>query len=116
METTRRPPRRPRQPLARPPAASLPPAEDRRPEVAPERWQGAAVAEAEAEVTCVVYFLKLVFLFHFQITIKFNMHFQTQFVQFSQSCPTPCDPMDCSTPGLPVHCLLEFTQTCPSSQ
>ena len=35
----RRPPRRPRQPLARPPAASLPPAEDRRPEVAPERWQ-----------------------------------------------------------------------------
>ena len=20
-----------------------------------------------------------------------------------QSCPTPCDPMDCSTPGLPVH-------------
>ena len=25
-------------------------------------------------------------------------------VQFSsQSCPTPCDPMDCSTPGFPVH-------------
>ena len=25
---------------------------------------------------------------------------------------TPCDPMDCSTPGLPVHYrLLEFTQT-----
>ena len=21
----------------------------------------------------------------------------------AQSCPTPCDPMDCSTPGLPVH-------------
>ena len=30
----------------------------------------------------------------------------------SQSCPTPCDPMDCSTPGLPVHHqLLELTQT-----
>ena len=30
----------------------------------------------------------------------------------AQSCPTPCDPMDCSTPGLPVHHqLLEFTQT-----
>ena len=29
-----------------------------------------------------------------------------------QSCPTLCDPMDCSTPGLPVHHqLLEFTQT-----
>ena len=36
-------------------------------------------------------------------------------VQFSsapQSCPTLCDPMNCSTPGLPVHHqLLEFTQT-----
>ena len=30
----------------------------------------------------------------------------------AQSCPTLCDPMDCSTPGLPVpHQLLEFTQT-----
>ena len=30
----------------------------------------------------------------------------------TQSCPTLCDPMDCSTPGLPVHCQLpEFTQT-----
>ena len=34
------------------------------------------------------------------------------FSSFSQSCPTLCDPMDCSTPGLPVHHqLLEFTQT-----
>ena len=33
-------------------------------------------------------------------------------VQFSQSCLTLCDPMDCSTPGLPVHGQLpEFTQT-----
>ena len=29
-----------------------------------------------------------------------------------QSCLTVCDPMNCSTPGLPVHHqLLEFTQT-----
>ena len=29
-----------------------------------------------------------------------------------QSCPTVCDPMDCSTSGLPVHHQLpEFTQT-----
>ena len=28
----------------------------------------------------------------------------------AQSCPTLCNPMDCSTPGLPVHHqLLEFT-------
>ena len=30
----------------------------------------------------------------------------------AQSCPTLCDPMDCSTPGLPVHHQLpELTQT-----
>ena len=30
----------------------------------------------------------------------------------TQSCPTLCDPMNCSTPGLPVHHQLpEFTQT-----
>ena len=35
-----------------------------------------------------------------------------QFNSFAQSCPTLCDPMNCSTPGLPVHHqLLEFTQT-----
>ena len=29
----------------------------------------------------------------------------------TQSCPTLCDPMNCSTPGLPVHHQLpEFTQ------
>jgi len=35
-----------------------------------------------------------------------------QFSLFAQSCLNLCDPTDCSTPGLPVHCqLLEFTQT-----
>ena len=30
----------------------------------------------------------------------------------TQSCPTLCDPMECSMPGLPVHHqLLELTQT-----
>ena len=29
----------------------------------------------------------------------------------TQSCPTPCDPVDCSTPGFPVlHHLLEFAR------
>ena len=41
---------------------------------------------------------------------KFKKSFQ--FSSVTQSCPTPCDPMDCSTPGFPVHHqLLEFTQT-----
>ena len=35
-----------------------------------------------------------------------------QFSPVTQSCLTLCDPMNCSTPGLPVHHQLpEFTQT-----
>ena len=35
-----------------------------------------------------------------------------QFSSIAQSCPTVCDPMNHSTPGLPVHHKLpEFTQT-----
>ena len=35
-----------------------------------------------------------------------------QFSSVAQSFPTLCNPMDCSTPGLPVHHhLLEFAQT-----
>ena len=34
------------------------------------------------------------------------------FSSVAQSCPTLCNPMDCSTPGFPVHHqLLELTQT-----
>ena len=34
------------------------------------------------------------------------------FSSVTQLCPTPCNPMDCSTPGLPVHHqLLELAQT-----
>ena len=38
-----------------------------------------------------------------------------QFSSVTQSCPTICDPMDCSTPGFPIHHqLLELTQTIES--
>ena len=38
--------------------------------------------------------------------------YKDQFSSVAQSCQTLCDPMDQSTPGLPVdHQLLEFTQT-----
>ena len=44
-----------------------------------------------------------------------NKSLPTLLVQFSsvvQLCPTLCDSMNCSTPGLPVHYQLpEFTQT-----
>ena len=37
---------------------------------------------------------------------------QSQFSSVVQSCPTLCDPVDCSTPGFPVHHqLLELAQT-----
>ena len=40
------------------------------------------------------------------------MEFSVQFGSVAQSCPTLCDPMNHSTPGLPVHHQLpEFTQT-----
>ena len=36
----------------------------------------------------------------------------SEFSAVAQSCLILCDPMDCSTPGLPVrHQLLEFTRT-----
>ena len=36
----------------------------------------------------------------------------TKLSSVTQSCPTLCNPMNCSTPGLPVHHELpEFTQT-----
>ena len=38
--------------------------------------------------------------------------YSVQFSSVAQSCPTLCDPMNCNTPGLPVHHQLpEFTQT-----
>ena len=35
-----------------------------------------------------------------------------QFISVTQSCLTLCDPMNCSTPGVPVHYqILKFTKT-----
>ena len=40
------------------------------------------------------------------------VHVMVHFSSVAQSCPTLCDPMIHSTPGLPVHQQLpEFTQT-----
>ena len=55
------------------------------------------------------------FKFHPYYSIYQHFILFSESVQFSsiaQSCPTVCDPMNCSTPGLPVHHQLpEFTQT-----
>ena len=42
----------------------------------------------------------------------YQSKYSVQFSSVAQSCPTLCNPMDCSKLGLPVHHqLLEFTQT-----
>ena len=42
-----------------------------------------------------------------------NFTILLHFSSVAQLCPTLCDPMNLSTPGLPVHHQLpEFTQTC----
>ena len=61
------------------------------------------------------------FFFFFKVDTKFKIFFfrvlsllnpSVQFSSVAQLCPTLCDPMNRSTPGLPIHHQLpEFTQT-----
>ena len=56
---------------------------------------------------CVIFdfFHQYLIVFHIQVFCPF------QFSSVAQLCPTLCYPMDCSTPGLPVHCQApEFSQ------
>ena len=49
---------------------------------------------------------------YFSPCLVLRFSFQDQFSSVTQSCPILCDPMNRSTPGLPVHHQLpEFTQT-----
>ena len=49
---------------------------------------------------------------HYAVHMNIISYKSVQFSSVAQSCPTLCDPMNCSTPGLPVHHQLpEFTQT-----
>ena len=44
--------------------------------------------------------------------------YSIQFSSVAQSCPTLCDPMDCSTPGFPVHHQFPewvYSNSCPLS-
>ena len=48
----------------------------------------------------------------FLLPTPHDIYSSVQFSSVAQSCTTLCDPMNCSTPGLPVHHQLpEFTQT-----
>ena len=55
---------------------------------------------------------------HLFIYVYIYLGFTVQFSSVAQLCPTPCNPMDCSTPGLPVHHRLPgvYSNSCPWSQ
>ena len=54
----------------------------------------------------------MVSVFFFFFKFYWKERISVQFSSVTQSCLTFFNPMDCSTPGLPVHCQLpEFTQT-----
>ena len=51
--------------------------------------------------------------------IKTKVNKSVQFSSVAQSCPTLCNPMDCSMPGLPVHHQPTpgvYPNSCPLSQ
>ena len=60
------------------------------------------------------WFKQILLLLRGEYVLIFNIHIVVVIIQFSsvaQSCPSLCDPMNRSTPGLPVHHQLpEFTQ------
>ena len=61
---------------------------------------------SDKTITPVCVYIYIFFFFLFFLRHQFSS------VQFSQSCLSLCNPMDCSTPGLPVHHQLpEFIQT-----
>ena len=77
------------------------------PQISPSQWRLSQSPYWKLQLSnhlCSQFFL---FCFIFPIALQ-----SVQFSWVAQSFPTLCDPMDCSTPGLPVHHQFpEFTQT-----
>ena len=62
-------------------------------------------------ITCILNFFLRFCPVQLKVSVK-TCDPRVQFSSVAQSCPTLCDPMNRSTPGLPVHHQLpEFTQT-----
>ena len=52
------------------------------------------------------------FWYSYPVFLSLGTTMTFQFSSVAQSCPTLCNPMDCSKPGFPVHHhLLELAQT-----
>ena len=61
---------------------------------------------------CVLHHSHLGWHWYACLIIKHHTSIKVCWYSVTQSCPTVCDPMDCSMPGFPVpHYLPEFTQT-----
>ena len=58
------------------------------------------------------WYLKYASLGNLYISLWDGREYEVQFSSVAQACPTPCNPMNCSMPGLPVHHKLpDFTHT-----
>ena len=69
------------------------------------------VQQFTEEISCVIISISSLSCFLLLMGNQFPFS-SIQFSSVAQSCPTLCDPMNHSTPGLPVHHQLpEFTQT-----
>ena len=70
---------------------------------------------SEGDLGCKLARVKCKTCFFFFLVIAINFNGSVPFICFcsvTQTCPTLCNPMDCSTPGFPVlHNLPEFAQT-----
>ena len=66
----------------------------------------------EDYIVIVDYFLRIDSRSEVNVSNIMDVFIAFQFGSVAQSCPTLCDPMNHSTPGLPVHHqFLEFTHT-----
>ena len=77
-------------------------------------WEGRCSINRKFRVCTDRYYLEYVSTYQQVLKVPTSIHgwMTIQFSSVAQSCLTLCDPMNCSTPGLPVHHQLpEFTQT-----
>ena len=73
-------------------------------------WYDEMTASKTESGPCKLFKLIIIIMVLLLLWLFTYIHFQ--FSSVTQSCPTLCDPVNCNTPGLPVHHqLLEFTQT-----
>ena len=83
-------------------------------ELGPQQWKHWILTTRLSGNSHCVLFQKVIFSWILASCsyLCFIISFTVQFSSVAQSCPTLCDPMNHSSPGLPVHHQLpEFTQT-----